>query len=62
MGRILLIKHWGDFADRNTGGERTAYSSAGPKIRAVGKYANRDTQKSAAGNHHQTDKTVTVHS
>ena len=52
MGRILLIKHWGDFADRNTGGERTAYSSAGPKIRAVGKYANRDTQKSAAGNHH----------
>ena len=32
FGGIGSIKHRRDFADRNTGGECTAYSRAGPKI------------------------------
>ena len=31
-GFDLLVKHRGDFADRDTGGKCTANSSAGPKI------------------------------
>ena len=40
FGGIGSIKHRRDFAHRNTGGECTAYSRAGPKILAVGKYTN----------------------